>query len=276
MSKTTIEWASHTLNFYDWSCQKVSPGCKNCYAEHLAMRRGMVFNKPPEWRDNAWKELRTMKPGSVVFVNSMSDSYHELVPVEWIHRIHNAARQRPDITFLLLTKRPERAYGLSPHLDYPPNLWVGTSVENEDYLWRLDYLLRIPAAGHFVSAEPLLSRLPGLERYLHPTRAVFNRFDTLLVYPPHQYPNYLKWVILGAESGQNRRDFNKDWAREIRDMCQLADVPFLFKQGSGWHSGMDRELDGRTWDGTPFQPYENQVMMPVSPVVEQPRQLTLF
>jgi protein gp37 len=252
MGKTTIEWASHTWNPYTWACRKVSPGCANCYAEFLAERRSGpgAFNRAPEWRGaRAMQEIRRMPRGAVVFVNSMSDTYHEQARVSWIHSIHNiAAYLRPDVTFLLLTKRPERALALARTLTYPPNLWVGTSVENADYLWRLDYLLRIPAAGHFVSAEPLLGPLPGLRQYVQ---------------------SGLKWVIVGAESGAKRRPFDKAWARDIRDMCGRAGVAYMFKQGGAYASGQDRLLDGRTWDETPFTPRAQAVPavpMPILPV----------
>lgn len=248
MSETNIRWASHTLNYFSWACTKVSPGCKHCYAKTLAERYGKTFDVPPQWRGkNAIKELKSLPSGAVVFVNSMSDSYHESVPVQWIHDIHNAAAYiRPDVTFLLLTKRPERAYGLSQFLVYPRNLWVGTSVENSDYLWRLDYLLRIPAAGHFVSAEPLLGSLTGLSPYL---RAMPDR-------------RALGWVIVGAESGANRRPFDVQWARELRDMSTANGVPFMFKQGSAFKSEQNRVLDGRTWDETPFTVSAPQTVTP--------------
>jgi protein gp37 len=244
--KTTIEWASHTLNFYSWACTKVSPGCAHCYAKTLADRYGKDFNAPPQWRGaNAMKELRILPAGAVTFVNSMSDTYHERVPVQWIHSIHNAALLRPDVTFLLLTKRPERALGLSPYLAYPPNLWVGTSVEREDYLWRLDYLLKIPAAGHFVSAEPLLGRLPTLSDYMKPMPYI----------PGPVQRHALKWVIVGGESGTGRRQFYSAWAAEIQVMCARHSVPFMYKQGSASMSGKDHILNGRTWDETPFASY---------------------
>jgi protein gp37 len=244
--KTTIEWASHTLNYFSWACTKVSPGCKNCYAKALAERYGKDFNAPPQWRGaNAMKELRALPAGAIVFVNSMSDTYHESVPAQWVHSIHNAALLRPDVVFLLLTKRPERALGLSPYLAYPPNLWVGTSVESEDYLWRLDYLLKIPAAGHFVSAEPLLGRLPALSHYLKPLTSL----------PGPVQRQALKWVIVGGESGTGRRPFYSAWAAEIQVMCAMNNVPFMYKQGSAFKSGQDRFLNGRTWDETPFAPY---------------------
>ena len=207
MSKTTIEWASHTLNFYTWDCTKVSPGCQHCYMMELAKRRNKPLTGYPQWRgSNAFRELRALPPGSVVFVNSMSDTYHEHVPLAWVHSIHNAAAYlRPDVTFLLLTKRPERALALSPYLAWPQNLWVGTSVENDDYLWRLSYLIRIPAAGRFVSAEPLIGSLRfGLETYL--TRG-------------------LGWVIVGGESGKDRRDFDKEWAKSV--IC-VSVMPYRF------------------------------------------------
>lgn len=239
MGKTNIEWASHSWNPYTWNCNKVSPGCANCYATALSDRydgknsSGGQFSGAPAWRANAARELRTFKNGSVLFVNSMSDTYHEGAPVKFVHWIHNAAVARPDLAFLLLTKRPERAYYLSRFLAYPPNLWVGTSVENEDYLWRLNYLIRIPAAGRFVSAEPLLGSLArGLETYL--TRGV-------------------SWVIAGAESGAARRPFNTDWAAEIRDMCQRTGAKFLFKQGSAFKPGQKRLLAGREWNEHPFE-----------------------
>jgi protein gp37 len=246
MSETSIEWATHTLNFYDWHCNKVSEGCKFCYAETLAKKHHKTFEGAPNWRGaNAYKELRAMKPGSVVFANSMSDTYHEGATLPMIHGVHNAAAYlRPDLTFLLLTKRPERALALAPHLAWPPNLWIGTSVETPEYLWRLDALLQIPAAGHFVSAEPLLEPLWGLYQYLRPS-AYLSRNGM-------QRRVGLKWVIVGGESGDKRRYFDKLWAEQIRLWCEEAVVPFMFKQGSAFFSGQDRLLNGRTYDETPF------------------------
>jgi protein gp37 len=269
MGKTTIEWASHTLNFYDWSCHKVSPGCKHCYAEALATRYGQTFTKAPTFRPNVFKELRALPLNAVAFVNSMSDTYHEQASLQMIHSVHNAALLRPDVTFLLLTKRPERAYALSHYLAYPPNLWVGTSVEHSDYMWRPEFLLAIPAAGHFLSAEPLLSSLVDAD---HPARSITNylyhnfennallrkRRTFKLPYVDGEYScarlrtNRLRWVIVGGESGGSRRAFDADWARQIRDRCTDAGVPLMFKQGSAFKPGQDRLLDGRTWDETPF------------------------
>lgn len=244
MGKTNIGWTDYSLNFYTWDCTKVSAGCQNCYMMSMAQRYGKPMAGRPQWRGkNAYKELFSIPAGSRVFVNDMSDTYHEAVPAEWIHHIHNAAAYlRPDLTFLLLTKRPERAYGMRDLLVWPKNLWLGTSVESEGCLWRLDYLLKTPAAGHFLSAEPLLGPLPSLWPYLWP-----------VWYWTATKSTRLDWVIVGAESGSNRRSFDKLWARGIRMMCTEAHVPFFFKQGSAFKPGQDRLLDGREWNETPFQ-----------------------
>lgn len=261
MGKTNIEWATHTWNPYRWNCTPISPGCKHCYAHERATRfpqaaNGGSFLNPIARRGApSQKELKTFPAGSVIFVNSMSDTYHETAPLRYIHSIHNTALLKPHLTFLVLTKRPERVYGLRHQLAWPENLWLGTSVENADYIWRLDYLLRTPAAGHFLSAEPLLGSLvyghKTLKPYLHsmPGRAV------------------LKWVIVGGESGKYRRPLNVNWVREIRDLCVAADVPFMYKQGSAFKSGQDRLLDGRTWDETPFAQPEPET---------NPHQMELF
>jgi protein gp37 len=237
MGKTSIEWASHSLNFYTWHCHKVSEGCKNCYMMAQARRYGKDPVGRPQWRENALKEYHALQPGAVVFVNSMSDTYHPDVPLAWPRRIHDLAVLKPDVIFLLLTKRPENARDWADELAWPDNLWIGTSVEKRKYLHRIDTLLQIPARGHFLSAEPLLESLIAsdaiLESYL--TRR-----------------NKLGWVIVGADSGKDRRAFDTQWARSIRDACQDANVPFLYKQGSHFKSGQNRVLDGRTWDETPF------------------------
>lgn len=244
MAKTNIEWADKSLNFMKWYCQKVSPGCKHCYMMAMAKLYPHLASNRPQLRepDRIKAELRKLKPGDVVFVHSMSDSYLEAVPLEWIQYFHETAVSYPQVVFLMLTKRPQRALDLSADLDWPANLWIGTSVETKDFLFRLDTLFNIPAAGHFVSVEPLLAPLPELEPYL----------------------SRLGWVIVGGESGTRRRKFDKQWAIAIRDMCQQQDVPFLFKQGSADRSGQDRLLEGRAWNGQP------QFLPPL------PEQLELF
>lgn len=258
MTKSNISWTDWSWNPYDWHCTPLSPGCKNCYARAFAERLGKTFVGKPNWRGaKAWLELKKIPSGSAVFVNSFSDTYHEDVPGEWIHAIHNAAAyNRPDLTFLLLTKRPERAYAMRHTLAWPENLWIGTSVESAEYLWRLDYLLEIPAAGHFLSAEPLLGSLAGLEKYLS---VAFGRYQPGYEHTPanwkhinHRPKQCLDWTIVGGESGAVRRPFQTAWAEEIRDMCQEAGTSFYFKQGSGFKPGQNRLLDGREWNETPF------------------------
>ena len=247
-NRTNIEWADFTWNLLTWNCTKVSPGCRYCYAASLAAQYGgnnshqRRFEAPPTIRPKAWAEIRSPKripPGSVVFVNSMADTFHPAVPDQVIHSIFNTALYtRPDVALLILTKRPERAYAMRDTLPWPKNLWLGTSVENSDYLWRLDYLLDTPAAGHFISAEPLLGPLTMLWPYFLPTSTASR--------------SVLDWVIVGGESGPNRRPFDRAWARDIRDMCQAANVPFMFKQGSALWPGRDRDLDGETWTQSPY------------------------
>lgn len=244
MGKTNIGWCDYSLNFYTWDCTKVSPGCANCYMMAMASRYGKPLVGRPQWRAAAYKELRSIPAGATVFVNDMSDTYHDSVPDEWIHRIHNAAAYlRPDLTFLLLTKRPERAFYMRHLLIWPDNLWLGTSVENADYLWRCSYLLMTPAAGHFLSAEPLLGQLGSLLRFY---------LGGCLAYPDHRWEHALKWVIVGGESGGNRRPFNPDWAQEILYNCLDYNVPFFFKQGSAFKPGQDRKLKGWEWEQSPF------------------------
>lgn len=256
MPQTKIEWATHTFNPYTWNCTKVSQGCKNCYALTRSLRyggqasNGKDFLKfPPIVRENAWKELKKFEAGSVIFVNSHSDTYHEAVPFEVIEHLHNTIASYPHLIFLILTKRAQRASELAPDLAYPDNLWVGTSVESQAHYDRLDYLMDIPSAGRFLSAEPLLGEI-SVKEWLNPVSQ-----------------NKLDWVIVGGESGKGFRPFNHDWARSIRDACKMHDVPFLFKQGSAFKSGQDRMLDGRTHDDTPFYKPE---------VKQEPYQLDMF
>lgn len=250
MSKTNIAWAQYSWNPYLWRCRKRSPGCQNCYMMTLARRRGQdpsgAFGT--RW-DAALKELARFPAGAVIFVNSMSDTYYEAAADADVHRVHNTALAHPDKTFLVLTKRPERPYYMRHLLAWPENLWLGVSVESADYLWRIAYALLTGAAHVFVSAEPLLGDVEGLQHYL----------GTACVEEPVVSPlsgrlwwtRGVEWVIVGGESGPNRRPFDRQWARNIREMCTARDVPFFFKQGSAYKPGRDRLLDGRAWDEIP-------------------------
>lgn len=276
MSKTTIEWASHTWNPYLWRCNKVSDGCKNCYMFAQAERYGQVpvllkdQPMPTRW-PKALAELKKFPSGAVVFVNSMSDTFHPNASQKDIHRVFNTALVRPDVTFLVLTKRPERAYYMRHQLVWPKNLWMGVSIESNEYLWRADYLLELPAAGHFVSAEPLLTELSGLKSFLKtgmckssqflPRYTYGDRFTSgtiQIVAAPVYRQRRIEWIIVGGESGKDRRAFQTSWARELRDLCIEHDVAFMYKQGSAFKSGQNRLLDGKTWDGVPaFGTHQN-------------------
>lgn len=279
MSKTQIEWTDYTWNPYLWRCTKVSPGCQHCYMMALAVRRGQDPGGSfgTRW-PAAMRELRTFPPGVVIFVNSMSDTYHVEASVMDIHRIHNAALTHRDKTFLVLTKRPERAYHICDMLAWPENLWLGVSVESADYLWRIDYALATPAAGVFVSAEPLLEDISTQMLAYLDDRGWPYRY-------PHGLPHDVReasqravdWVIVGGESGPDRRWFDKLWARNMLHNCAQWSIPFFFKQGSAFRPGQDDCLDGRIYKQVPaeFLARGGVVRQPV-PAVEQPCQLRLF
>lgn len=226
--KTKIAWTDYSQNFIKWFCTKTSPGCKNCYMFALAKRYPANAENRPVWRPNAIKDLYKIPSGAFVFVGDMYDQYHEQMPVEWIHRVHNlAAYERPDLQFQMLTKRIERVAHLAPHLIWPDNLWMGCTVENAGYTWRLDYLRQLPAKTRFISFEPLLGDVGNVDL------------------------TGIDMVIVGAESGAGRRPFDKQWARNIRGQCRKYDVAFFYKQSSGMKPGTDPELDGQIFHEFP-------------------------
>lgn len=227
MGKTKIEWCTHSLNFVKWWCTKISPGCKNCYMMTLRDRYPQHGADGPVWRDRAWKELYSFPDGAEVFVGDMYDIFHKDMPIEFIAKQIHAANVRPDCTFLYLTKRIDRAEAYfkdySPlGISLPPNVWIGTSVESQDYIWRIDHLKRIEAK-RFISFEPLLG----------PIDCDLTGIDG---------------VITGAESGANRRAFRDEWVLGIRDLCARDGVAFFHKQGSAFAPGQNRVIDGRTYD----------------------------
>lgn len=232
MGDSKIGWTQSTWNPVTWNCTPISPGCAHCYAHTLARKwpanaNGGDFLHAPAIRETAWKEVKRLKPGPC-FVCSMTDLFHDAIPQAWIHRVYNTFTQRPDITWLVLTKRIERAAALAPHLAYAPNVWIGTTVEGPDYLPRLDYLREITqAAGRFVSFEPLLGSVADADL------------------------TGLNWIICGGESGPKRRSFDHRWAFELAVLARAENIPFYFKQGSDRLPGRDRELLGRTFDEVP-------------------------
>lgn len=232
---SSIEWTEATWNPVT-GCTKISPGCKFCYADRMAKRlqamgqrryrNGFEMTLQPDIVD---LPLRWKKP-RVIFVNSMSDLFHEDVPQQYIARCFAVMSEASQHTFQVLTKRPTRVAQMAKKLPWPSNVWMGTSVENADYVWRIHELRRVPAQVRFLSVEPLLgpiSRLPlsGID-----------------------------WVIVGGESGPGSRPMKKEWVVQIRDRCLHYNVPFFFKQWGGPNKKRTgRELDGRTWDFMPTQ-----------------------
>lgn len=244
--KSGIEWTEATWNPVT-GCSKVSPGCAHCYAEMLSHRFGATSQ--PWTPDNAVvnvvchegrleQPLRWRRP-RLVFVNSMSDLFHELVPFEFIDRIYAVMQQAGHHTFQVLTKRPERMrdymtsrYALASAV--PPNVWLGVSIENGRFVSRADVLRETPAAVRFISAEPLLGSL--LEH---------SRGGPLGL-------EGVDWIIAGGESGAAARLMDIRWARELRDACSRAGVPFFFKQWGGKTAKAGgRILDNELHDAMP-------------------------
>ncbi|MBI4393698.1 MAG: phage Gp37/Gp68 family protein [Euryarchaeota archaeon] len=229
-----IEWTDATWNPVT-GCTKVSPGCKNCYAERFAERFRGVPGHPFEqgfdirlWPDRLEEPLHWRRPRRV-FVNSMSDLFHPEVPDEFIEGCFNVMNEANWHQFQVLTKRPERALEIANQLEWGPNIWMGVSVESQLYTKRIATLKQIPAKVRFLSCEPLLGPLKLNLRGIH-------------------------WVIVGGESGPGSRPMLEEWVKDIRRQCRVSRVPFFFKQWGGVvKSRTGRSLDGRTYDDMPRQ-----------------------
>jgi protein gp37 len=241
-----IEWTDATWNPVT-GCSKVSPGCKHCYAERMAKRlqamgqpnyaNGFEVTLQPHMLELPleWKRPRR------VFVNSMSDLFHKDVPLSFIKRVFSVMRRANWHQYQLLTKRSERLLEVSPLIAWEPHIWIGVSVENDDYTSRIDDLRKTGADVKFLSLEPLLGPLRKLNL------------------------RGMDWVIVGGESGPGARPMNPDWVREIRDQCVRANVPFFFKQWGGpFKKRTGRVLDGRTWDQMP-QDCQATMEFPMAP-----------
>lgn len=275
--KSAIEWTDATWNPVT-GCSKVSPGCANCYAETLSLRFG--HSRLPWTPENAAENvvlhperlglpLRWREPRRI-FVNSMSDLFHELVPYQYIRRVFAVMSMAPKHTFQVLTKRPERmrdwandggggyyepswdqgeavaaerlsvdfVHGIvveGEPMPWPlPNVWLGTSIENDRWVSRADALRETPAAVRFLSLEPLLGPLPSLDL------------------------TGIDWVIVGGESGAGARPMHSDWVRDIRDRCVAVGVPFFFKQWGAWGRGSYFKNGGQIMarDGRLCDPYQ--------------------
>ena len=232
-TRSGIEWTETTWNPVT-GCSKVSPGCAHCYAERMAKRlQAMGTGKYRRGLDVAVhtsaldEPLRWRRP-RLVFVNSMSDLFHPSVPAAFIEAVFATMNQASQHTFQVLTKRPERVRSLEGRLGWAPNIWLGVSIESERWLDRLGPLAATGARTKFLSLEPLLGPLPGLDL------------------------TGIDWVIAGGESGPGARPMRAAWVREIRDACLRNGVPFFFKQWGGvFKKRTGRTLDGRTWDQMP-------------------------
>ena len=243
-NSSSIEWTEATWNPVV-GCTIISPGCTNCYAMRMA-RRLEAMGQPKyagttrmsggraKWNgvvridEESLKLPATWKTGKMIFVNSMSDLFHESVPLSFIRRVFKTMTDTPQHTYQILTKRAERLEELSARLKWPRNIWMGVSVESEDYIFRIDHLRRTAARVKFLSLEPLLGPLDDLNL------------------------RGIDWVIAGGESGPGARPMDSDWVRNIRDQCLEADIAFHFKQWGGVvKKKTGRMLDGRTWDEFP-------------------------
>jgi len=232
-SRSSIEWTEYTWNPVT-GCTKVSPGCRNCYAERMAIRlqamgqpnyvggfklalHEQVLNAPLEWT----------RP-SVVFVNSMSDLFHEDVPLGFIRKAFDVMRKASQHQFQILTKRAGHLAKVGASLTWPDNVWMGVSVENKEFAYRIDYLRETRARVKFLSIEPLLGPIPELDL------------------------SSIDWVIVGGESGPRARVMKREWVIEIKNRCVDADVPFFFKQWGGTNrTKAGRKLEGRIWNQMP-------------------------
>lgn len=236
MAQSSIEWTELTWNPLT-GCTKISPGCKFCYAERMAKRlQGMsqpryVNGFDLTLHEDALELPLAWKKPQRVFVNSMSDMFHKDVPLAFIQRAFDVMRRASWHQFQVLTKRPDRSLELSPSIAWPTNVWMGVSVERQDYVSRIDDLRGTGAAVKFLSLEPLLGPL----RDLHLAG--------------------IDWVIVGGESGPGARPMDEQWVLDIRTQCHAEGVPFFFKQWGGINKKKSgRLLEGRTWDGWPRVP----------------------
>jgi protein gp37 len=225
---TGIEWTDRTWN-PSTGCNKVSPGCIHCYAEAITKRfpknfpQGFELTLHPE----RLQEPKRWRTPSRIFVNSMSDLFHEEVPVSFLKEVFEVIRETPWHVYQILTKRHEHLVKIAEQLDWPENIWMGVSVENQQYVHRVDYLRNVPAHVRFLSCEPLLSSLQLDLREIH-------------------------WVIVGGESGLKNRPMEIEWAQSIHEQCQAAGVAFFFKQvGGRTPKAGGRLLSGQIWDEMP-------------------------
>lgn len=233
MAQSSIEWTEMTWN-PTTGCDKISAGCKFCYAEIMSKRlQAMGLEK---YKDNfevrthedALDTPYTWKSSKVVFVNSMSDLFHKDIPLEFIKKVFKVMNNNPQHVFQVLTKRAERLFELHTELKWTHNIWMGVSVENDNVRNRIDFLRNTNAKVKFLSLEPLIGPLKNLNL------------------------NNIDWVIVGGESGHRPRPMDADWVIDIQEQCKDNDVAFFFKQWGGKNKkAAGRLLNGRTYDEMP-------------------------
>jgi protein gp37 len=233
MRTSKIEWTESTWNPVT-GCTKVSAGCAHCYAERMAKRLRAMGQ--PNYRngfkvtchEHVLEQPLNWKTPRTIFVNSMSDLFHEDVPEEFIASVFRVMKRATWHQFQVLSKRDERLVELAPRLPWPTNVWMGVSVENARAKRRIKSLQAIPAAVRFLSVEPLLESLGSINL------------------------TGIHWVIVGGESGPGARHMEEAWVQEIKAQCETANVPFFFKQWGGVNKKKaGRLLDGKTWEGVP-------------------------
>ena len=234
-SASKIEWTETTWNPVS-GCSKISSGCLNCYAERMAHRLKAMGN--PNYRNGFDVTLHphlveaplSWRSSRLVFVNSMSDLFHEDIPIDFIREVFSTMERAHWHTFQILTKRSERLRELASGLQWPSNVWMGVSVEDDEVRHRLDDLRQVNAAVRFLSLEPLIGPLSDLDL------------------------QGIHWVIVGGESGPGARPMEPEWVLDLRDQCRAVTVPFFFKQWGGVVKKRNgRQLEGKTWDQLPRQ-----------------------
>jgi protein gp37 len=242
MAKSSIEWTEVTWNPVT-GCDKTSAGCDNCYALTLSKRLKAMGAEKYQTDGNpitsgpgfgvmthpaALQQPYKWRKPVTVFVNSMSDLFHAKVPLGFVQDVFDVMADTPQHTYQVLTKRSVRLRRVADKLQWPSNVWMGVSIEEPKVLGRIDDLRAVPAAVRFLSCEPLIAGLPGMNL------------------------DGIDWVIVGGESGPHHRPIESAWVEDIREQCEAAEVPFFFKQWGGRTPKQHgRELDGRTWDGMP-------------------------
>lgn len=232
--KSKIEWTESTWNPIS-GCTKISKGCENCYAERMAYRlqamgtkgyeNGFEVTLHPEALN---KPLKLRKP-QMIFVNSMSDIFHDSVPDEYILDIFSVMNKASWHTFQVLTKRPKRLELLNKKLEWTNNIWMGVTVESNEYVSRVDYLRQCDAKIKFLSIEPLIDSVDKLN-----------------------YAN-IDWVIVGGESGYGARPIKEEWVLDVMHKCNKQNIPFFFKQWGGVNKkAAGRKLGGKIYDAMPI------------------------